>query len=56
MGGRGRRHSFEERDLILGLIDEAVRAGARQNAACDLLGIDRGTPVRWKKEGVGDDR
>lgn len=42
--------------MILGLIEEAVRAGARQNAVCDLLGIDRGTPVRWKKQGVGDDR
>lgn len=42
--------------MILGLIDEAVRAGARQGVVCDLLGIDRGTPVRWRNDDIGDDR
>ena len=29
LGGRGRRHEHVDRDRILGLIDEAVAAGAR---------------------------
>jgi len=42
--------------MILGLVDEAVAAGARQDAACDLLGIDPRALQRWRKQGVGDDR
>ncbi len=42
--------------MTLGLIDEAVTAGARQTEACEVLGIDPRTVQRWKSQGVGDDR
>jgi putative transposase len=42
--------------MILGLIFEAVRAGAGLGAVCKLVGIDRGTPKRWAKNDIGDDR
>jgi transposase InsO family protein len=41
--------------VIVGLVDEAVRAGARQDKACELLGLDARTLQRWKRMGVGDD-
>lgn len=41
--------------MIAGLVDEAVGAGARQDKACDLLGLDARTLQRWKKNAVGDD-
>ena len=41
--------------MIAGLVDEAVHGGARQDAACDLLGLDVRTLQRWKKNAVGDD-
>lgn len=41
--------------MILGLVDEAVREGARQDQACALLGIDERTLQRWRKTGVGGD-
>ncbi len=42
--------------MILGLIDEAVSAGARQRLACAELGIDPRTVQRWHARGIGDDR
>ncbi len=56
LGGRGRRHGHEERDLILGLVDEAVHAGARQHKACEVLGIDPRTVQRWIRQEIGEDR
>lgn len=56
LGGRGRRHEHVERDLALGLIDEAVAAGARQSKACETLGIDARTVQRWRRQEVGEDR
>ena len=41
--------------MILDLVGEAVRAGARQEKACELLGIDERTLQRWKRGGIGDD-
>ena len=41
--------------MILGLIDEAVAAGARQSRACSELGIDSRTVQRWRAQGIGDD-
>lgn len=35
--------------MAMGWIDEAVAAGARQRAACDVLEIDVRTLQRWKK-------
>jgi len=42
--------------VILGLLDEAVTAGARLSSACDVVGLDVRTIQRWKKQGVGEDR
>jgi len=41
--------------VIVGLVDEAVVGGARQDKACELLGLDARTLQRWRKKGVGDD-
>lgn len=41
--------------MILGLIDEAVVAGARQRIACEAIGLDARTVQRWKTKGVGAD-
>ena len=41
--------------MILGLIDEAVTAGARLSEACKLLGLTSRTLQRWKASGIGDD-
>lgn len=56
MGGRGRRHAPEERLIILEIIDEAVGAGARREYACAIVGIDRRTEQRWRRQGGGVDR
>lgn len=42
--------------MALGLVDEAVAAGARQSKACETLGIDARTVQRWKRQEVGEDR
>ncbi len=42
--------------MILGLIDEAMAAGARQGAASETLHMDPRTVQRWKAQGIGDDR
>ena len=55
MGGRGRLHRADERRRVLTLIDEAVTAGARQSAACEVLGIDARTVQRWQRRRVNDD-
>ncbi len=41
--------------MILGLIDEAVTAGAREWKACEVIGLDRRTPQRWRAQDIGDD-
>jgi putative transposase len=42
--------------VILGLLAEAIRQGAEQREACDVLGIDPRTIQRWRYAGGGDDR
>ena len=42
--------------MILGLVDEAVAAGARQSEACKLIGIKSRTLQRWREQGIGEDR
>jgi len=42
--------------MILGLIDEAVSAGARLRKACEVIGIDLRTVQRWRRQGIGEDR
>ena len=41
--------------MILGLVDEAVTAGARQSKACEILSLDGRTVQRWRRQDVGDD-
>lgn len=33
-----------------------MQGGARQEKACDLLGLDSRTLQRWRKQGIGEDR
>jgi len=40
--------------MAMGWIEEAVAAGARQRAACDVLEVDVRTLQRWKKALQGD--
>lgn len=42
--------------MILGLVDEAVAAGARQHKVCELLGLDARTLQRWRSQDIGEDR
>jgi transposase InsO family protein len=41
--------------MILGLVDEACAAGARQGPACAILGLDSRTVQRWKAQSIGED-
>lgn len=41
---------------ILGLVAEAVEAGARQQLACELIGLSERTLERWRARDTGDDR
>jgi putative transposase len=42
--------------MILGLVNEAVAAGARASKVCELLGLSLRALERWRLQGVGDDR
>lgn len=42
--------------MTLGLVDEAVAAGARQAKVCELLGLDVRTVQRWREQAIGEDR
>lgn len=42
--------------MILGLLDEAIAAGARQDKACEILGLPARTLQRWRAADVGEDR
>jgi transposase InsO family protein len=42
--------------MILGLVQEAVEAGARLEKACETLGLAARTLQRWRAQGVGEDR
>lgn len=41
---------------MLGLLDEAVRDGARLDQACDVVGLDARTVQRWRLAPGGDDQ
>ncbi len=41
--------------MILGLVDEAVEAGARQQLACELIGLSARSLERWRAKDIGDD-
>lgn len=42
--------------MILGLVDEAVGAGARRGAACATLGLSARVVERWRRDGLEDRR
>lgn len=42
--------------MILALLDEAQRSGARLAVACEELGLSKRAVERWRAQGVGDDR
>ena len=42
--------------MILGVIDEAVSNGARLSRACEEIGLDPTTILRWRNAEIGDDR
>lgn len=42
--------------MILGLIEEAVASGARQERACEVLGLAPRTLQRWREGAGGEDR
>ena len=41
--------------MILQLLDEAERAGARLERSCDVLGVEVRTVQRWRRQGGGED-
>ena len=41
--------------MILGLVDEAVQAGARQQKACAIINLEARTLQRWRDQGIGHD-
>ena len=40
--------SLAQRNNILALFDEAIKGGARQHKACEVIEIDPGTLRRWR--------
>jgi putative transposase len=54
MGGRGRRHSGDERVRIRALFDEAVANGARPKCAAAIIGIHLRTLLRWQTKSEDD--
>lgn len=42
--------------MILGLVSEAIEAGARQSAVCEMIGMSERSLQRWRNQGVGADR
>ncbi len=47
-GRRGRLISTSDRKMIIELIEEATKAGARENRACLEIGISQRTLQRWR--------
>ena len=47
----------DERAQIIDLVDTAMKAGARQSVACDIIGISAKTIQRWAmSDNAGDQR
>lgn len=44
-----------DRHVVMGLVTEAIRSGARQRPACEVVGLDVRTYQRWKLQGPGED-
>src|SRR5215831_16244151 len=56
VGGRGRRHGREEREVILAAVAEAQASGARLVQTCRIAGISTRTVERWRARPGGGDR
>ena len=56
MGGRGNLTEQQERQRILQLFEEAIKSGARQSKACEILDISTRTIKRWADKPDGDQR
>ena len=56
LGGRGKLISRDDRQMAIELIDEAMHAGARQEKACEVIGITSRTYQRWQHTGLQDQR
>jgi len=50
--GRGSLTSTVNRDIIIKLVEIAVASGARQQLACEEIGISVRTLQRWCKNGA----
>ena len=42
--------------MAVGLIADAVQAGARKRSACEIVGVSLRTVERWERDGTGDRR
>jgi len=56
VGGRGNLTEQQERQRILQLFEEAIKSGARQSKACEILDISTRTIKRWADKPDGDQR
>lgn len=45
--------SISERSQVMDLVAEAVKAGARQDRACEVIALSRRTLQRWQKDQIG---
>ena len=54
--GRGRRISLEQRVAAVKDIEEACISGSRVDPACKVMGLDKRTFERWRKNPEGDQR
>ena len=48
--------TMDERNKIMGYIDEGINNGARKEQVCKLVGLPIRTIQRWKNNPVGDKR
>lgn len=56
-GKRGRLIAMNEREKVVGLINESVASGARYKPACEIIGITLRTLQRWRQsQGLQDKR
>ncbi|MFZ3171661.1 MAG: helix-turn-helix domain-containing protein, partial [Carboxydocellales bacterium] len=50
--GRGSLTSATDRIILIKLVEEAVANGARQQRACEIIGISARTLQRWCNDGA----
>ena len=42
--------------MIVSLVEEAMAGGAREERACEVIGIEPRTLQRWRRQSIGEDR